>query len=483
MKKTVGIILFCYLFSITACSQNQQNNRLLSPKEMSEDFEYLVKTLDEMNPDLYAFISKDDFDKKVSIIREEIKKPMTLLDFFLKVSYIVHSVKQGHTQASYMLDFWQVCNSGMIPLNFRVIDNQLFVKDNYSSTSDLVRGSEILSINGIPSAELIDTLGKYAIKETEKFSELALEGRFPYYLWMVFQFNDGYKLKYIPPYETQIKTATLEGLSIFAYGDWRIPKTKKREYDFKIDENNIGILKAESFSVELEPFKVFIDSVFHVIQNEKIDNLIIDIRDNDGGDIVHGYLILDYLTTKPMKFADKYYSKTSELTKELNNNPNRTELSPLRRKYWPFDDNNYNKELKYRSNGAIFETKLKKFIPDPDKYKFNGKVFVLTNGLVFSSALPFAYMVKDYNLATIVGEETGIVSPAYGEPLKYKLPNSRIQIMNSTSYIIRPSGVVNNRGVIPDYIVEPNVMDLITGFDKVMEYTKDLIMENNINSK
>lgn len=477
MNKTIKIILVFYFISITACSQGQQNNSLLSPKEMSEDFEFLVKTLDEMNPDLYAFISKDEFDKKVIIIRDEIKEPMTLLDFFLRVSYLVHSVKQGHTQASYMLGFWQDCISGMIPLNFRVIDNQLFVKDNYSSTSDLVRGSEILSINGIPSAELIDTLGKYTVKETETFSSLVLEGKIPYYLWMVYRFNDGYKLKYVSPYEEQIKTTTLSGLSIFDYGDKRYPKRKKREYDFKIDENNVGILKAESFGVELEPFKDFIDSVFLVIQNKKIGNLIIDIRDNDGGDIVHGYLILDYLATKPMKFADKYFTKTCELTKEINNN-NRIELSPLRKKYWPFDDNNYNEQLKNRSNGTIYETKLKKLIPDPDKYKFKGKVFVLTNGLVFSSALPFAYMVKDYNLAIIVGEETGIVSPAYGEPLRYELPNTQIKIMNSTSTIIRPSGIVNGRGVIPDHIVEANILDMIKGYDKVMEYTKILIDRN-----
>ena len=94
--------------------------------------------------------------KKLKKIRDEIKEPMSLLNFFLRVSYLVHSVKQGHTQASYILGFWQDCNSGMIPLNFSVIGNQLFVKDNYSFTSDLVRGSEILSINGIPSAELIE---------------------------------------------------------------------------------------------------------------------------------------------------------------------------------------------------------------------------------------------------------------------------------------------------------------------------------------
>ena len=153
-------------------------------------------------------------------------------------------------------------------------------------------------------------------------------------------------------------------------------------------------------------------------------------------------------------------------------------MDSLRARYWPFNDKEYKHIVLTSPNGTIQEIKLKPFMPDMNKYKFKGNVYVLTNGLVFSSALPFAYLVKDYNLATIVGEETGIVSPAYGEPLRFKLPNTQIKIMNSTSYIIRPSGIANKRGVIPDYIVEPNVLDLITGFDKVMAFTKDLILNN-----
>lgn len=475
MKRTIKIIFSLCLITNMACSQVQQNNNLLSPKELSQDFEFLVKTLDEMNPDLFAFISKEEYNRKVERIRAEIVKPMSLLDFSLRVSYLVHSVRQGHTQASYMLNFWQNCNTGMIPLNFKVIGNQLFVKDNYSTNSDLVSGSEILSINGISANNLIDTLGKYTLKETETFSSLVLEGKLPYYLWLVYQFDNGYKVKYVPPYEEQIKTINLDGLSIFDYGNKRYPKTGNRKYDFNIDANNIGILKAESFGVKVEPFKVFIDSVFKVLQKREVENLIIDIRDNDGGDIVHGYLILDYLATQPMKYADKLYMKTCELTKDKYKNAEQAELSPLQTIYWPYDNDEYNELLMNSPNGTINEIQLKQYIPDPAKQKFKGKVYVLTNGLVFSSALPFAYLVKDYGLATIVGEETGMVSPTFGEPLKYKLPITQISIMNSTCKIIRPSGVINNRGVIPDYIVVPNILDLIKGYDKVTEYTKALI--------
>jgi len=399
MNLAIRIISILYMITHMACSHGQQGNNLISPKELSQDFEFLIKTLDEMNPDLYAFTSRKEFDRQVEKIRNEIENPMSLLDFYLRVSYLVHSIKQGHTQASYMLSFWRNCDSGMIPLNFRIINNQLFIKDNYSSDTTLIRGTEILSINGIPSAKLIDTLYNYSIRETETFSSLVLEGKFPYYLWMVYQFNISYAIEYILPFEQEIETITLNGLGIEEYGNRRYTKKMEREYSFHIDENDIGILKASSFSVKINPYKTFVDSVFHVIYEKKINNLIIDIRDNDGGDIVHGYLMLDYLASEPMRFADKP--------------------------------------------------------------KFKGNLYVLTNGLVFSSALPFAYLIKDYNLGTIVGEETGIVSPAFGEPLRFKLPNSQISIMNSTCTIIRPSGIVNNRGVIPDYIVEPNILDLI----------------------
>jgi len=56
-----------------ACSQGQQGNNLISPKELSQDLEFLIKTLDEMNPDLYALLSRKEFDRQVEKIRNEIE--------------------------------------------------------------------------------------------------------------------------------------------------------------------------------------------------------------------------------------------------------------------------------------------------------------------------------------------------------------------------------------------------------------------------
>ena len=64
MKKT---IIFFYLIINFSCSQGQQNNNLLLPKELSHDFEFLVKALDEMNPELSALSGKALYYAKKSM--------------------------------------------------------------------------------------------------------------------------------------------------------------------------------------------------------------------------------------------------------------------------------------------------------------------------------------------------------------------------------------------------------------------------------
>ena len=63
----------------------------------------------------------------------------------------------------------------------------------------------------------------------------------------------------------------------------------------------------------------------------------------------------------------------------------------------------------------------------------------------------------------------------------FKLPNTKIHIQNSTQYTLRPAGYDDERGVIPDFRVEPTYWDYINGYDKVLNYTYWLIDENITN--
>jgi hypothetical protein len=52
---------------------------------------------------------------------------------------------------------------------------------------------------------------------------------------------------------------------------------------------------------------------------------------------------------------------------------------------------------------------------EPKKKTYKGKTFLLTGPFTRSSAVNFAVTIKDYNLATFVGEAIGGLASAYGD--------------------------------------------------------------------
>jgi hypothetical protein len=81
------------------------------------------------------------------------------------------------------------------------------------------------------------------------------------------------------------------------------------------------------------------------------------------------------------------------------------------------------------------------------------------------------------NIGYIVGEETSDDPTGYACIMLFELPNTKINIQNSTQYNIRPAGYDDQRGVIPDFKVVPTYDDYINNFDRVLNYTYWLIDE------
>jgi C-terminal processing protease CtpA/Prc len=104
-----------------------------------------------------------------------------------------------------------------------------------------------------------------------------------------------------------------------------------------------------------------------------------------------------------------------------------------------------------------------------------GGIYVLTGSFTYSGAMMFASAIKDFSIGKVIGEETGNLATSYSDPISFTLPNSKINVCCSCKYFVRPSGKDTCAGVIPDYIVEPQPEDLITGKDRVMEYALNLI--------
>jgi C-terminal processing protease CtpA/Prc len=118
----------------------------------------------------------------------------------------------------------------------------------------------------------------------------------------------------------------------------------------------------------------------------------------------------------------------------------------------------------------------KNSIPSKEKEnRFTGNLYVLTSHDTFSAATTFSGTIKDNRLGCIVGEETYDGPSSYSCIMIFELPNTKINIQNSTLHKVRAAGYDDGRGVIPDFIVNTTYSDYLNGNDKIMNYTYWLI--------
>lgn len=178
-------------------------------------------------------------------------------------------------------------------------------------------------------------------------------------------------------------------------------------------------------------------------------------------------MLLDYIASEPfrqfsrmdVKISEEYRKKMGELPEE------------------------YRKQMRELLEGEIGSiiTETGDYI-NPGSFcdpglRFKGNVYLLTSRLTFSSATLFAATVKDFGFGTIVGEETGGLPTLYGDCIYITLPNSGLGCSVSCKYFVRPSGIDDGRGVLPDYEIKPQPEDLITGEDRALNLVLDLIGE------
>ena len=168
------------------------------------------------------------------------------------------------------------------------------------------------------------------------------------------------------------------------------------------------------------------------------------MRENGGGRDVYGSLLYSYLTDKPFPYYRSLALKTKILSVE--DHPN-----------------------------------LK--IQKPSDNNFKGNVFVLTTGMSFSTTSEFCAIAKSNNRAVFIGEETGggYYGNNSGDFEDVVLPNTKIVVTIPTKkYIMDVKAVVlKDRGIIPDFEIQPEIGDIINKRDKSIEFVLQLIDKNN----
>ncbi len=485
MNKLSLILSFLALISVLNV---KGQSLLLTVKQQNEDFTIFKGGLKEGHSGIYYFISKTAFDNKCDSIQKTFKEGTTIEDYYLKLRFLSFSLRHGHTGISIgtngninykmaVLDSTKL----YLPYEFLIINKQLIIKEDCSKEQLIPKYSIVKSINNRSSKDLIKNMLPYmpadGINQTYKYYSLSNYFYFHYLFNLFYSDKRGVKLE-IENNKTHFYTELLKPKSIDSI---YFIKNKKSisNYDKQLEYNpNIvkqtAYLRIGSFYKGLienfgQKYETFLDSTFADIKAKNIQNLILDLRNNEGGGDGYDFLLLSYLIDKnilPDKVTVpgrqfqylKYAVGLSDDFKAFVENPNN------------FLQDDTTLALKEEYTGQIIK-------PKSDNY-FDGKIVVLINGGTFSAStncLKRLYSFRQSNNRNImfIGEENGgdIYSntECAGQGYGIKLPNSSV-----TVYVpLLCFGELKMdypKKRLPDYEIFNTISDLKTNKDRVLNF-------------
>lgn len=490
--RPILLLLSLGLFVLSGCASSSQSTISIttkySPRQMRQDLDFLVKTDEQVHPDIFVHTPEAIFDSVIAGAQGELDGPMTALQFYKVIAPVQSSLKDGHTYVIFPYQFrssYLKAGGKIIPFDVRVEGEKILIRKNYSSDSTLAPDSQILSINSVGAGEMTSTLRKYTYGEFESLRNSEMGELFKPLVWAVYGFDGPFTVKYISSVDGRTHTDELPGItearfdSLFAGG-----KNIQRQmslWDFKLLEGGkVALIDMRSFgaSRDLSRFRKFLDSSFAIIKDRKIENLIIDVRNNGGGESELTEALINFVATKPWVLFSRADWKMSVQAKAeiipwyLSWIPIKTFLplfsfmyTSTKIKKVEFDSVDHELLHVYSSPGKLKSNPL----------RFEGHTYVLINRGSFSASVLFAAVMKDYHFATLIGQETGQSANPFGGNYFFTLPNTHLRASVPTGRNYRPSGRVTGKGVMPDYTVEPSPAQMAAGTDLVMKFTEHLI--------
>jgi C-terminal processing protease CtpA/Prc len=490
MIKNCVFILLLSIF-ITFCSDVATHNpaqKKISSVKAKADIETLVQILKAVHPSLYLYQTEKRFNFIKDSIVQSVKEDVTMLELYNKTVFIINEIGCNHTNVelpAYMYDTLQN-RAFFFPYPVKFIEDKLLVN---VTGYELAAGTEITKINGVAVKKILADIAAYNAVEGlhRKTQQLLAAEDFGMNYFLKYGAQEKFELTVI---DTNRKMSSVLEKPV-SLSEWNDRNYSYKyyydrvavDYDFFIDEKkSYALMRLATFSFDgvekTEAFENFCYNSFELLAAKRnIKNLIIDVRENTGGDLGNCYLLFSYLTNTSFTEFEKAVSKIKKL-------PYASYLS---------DDFSINKEADVNDKLAADFTPQKNknyyILADslidnwsPAVNRFNGNVFVITNSRVASAASYFSLMVKNSGTGKIAGEETsgGTNSGNGFTTLEYVMPNSKIKLLLPYAHIIYSYKDNENKGsgVMPNYYVPDSYLSFKANEDRQVNFIIDTLIKN-----
>lgn len=505
-----NVLLLLLLFQQVVSAQPimkdslQRYNKTLQPDEMTKDLHIFLDIRKAANSGLYRYRTQKQIDSIYKWAFKAVKKPLTTLEFFHIILQLTDFEGSCHnyTEPGAELIGYLNRQKAFFPYVLKYIEGKIVFN---TTGAPIPVGSEILSINGVPAQQLMQSFYKYCTADgfniTEKQSNCVDRSYGIRYLYE-YGVNDSFKIAYRAPGTTQSQTITASAITndernaifpkrysapVDSITDWRVQPS----YSFKMVNPTTGLFSFRIFNMaddDTDPrfpgYVKYIDSVFRFLSQNNVPHLIIDLRGNPGGSDPTFEQPVMYLTDSDFKentvaysiFGDgvpyeQYFWGTS--TAHKMDSVEKVEGKKLLKDYFPA-----------LVNGRNMQNPKYNPVYHPKSPGYKGKLYMLIDEGVASAGSHMASLVKAYaRNVTVVGVETtgGYYYHNGHMPMVYELPHSKIKTKFSFVHVEQDAVVKpdqpEGRGIIPDYTIWPTFDSFMQNKDIQMEYVLKLISQ------
>lgn len=442
------------------------------PKMLRADVDFFKQVADNVHPGFLYRTQKAEVNHAYQLLINDLNDSLTKIDFFKKFNRLIQSYGDLHTYASYKNQFNDIKYA--LPFTTYSSNGQLWVIKSFNQAVN--SGDEVVTINNYSVKEIIQEMIFYTINPDRAINPTnVFEIRHAFTVLYATYFNqspwvdlllrrDG-KLIKLHIMQLTVGDKGFEEVSDFKKIITNIYKEGNQEISFVvIDSLKTIYLKIQSFDSFFKHLKAQ-RQLFKTANQNKTQNLIIDVRDNPGGNYFIAGMWLEYFINRKFRLVD-----TSYLVKKEKINIDKKLIKSYTSYRWGIKQDRQRNI--YFLTTTTFKPKKKNF--------FNGNVYVITNAQSMSTASILAGFIKSENRGKIIGEETGNNYCAFcaGGKLVFELPNTQITVqlpLNLLVLEVKRTDEACQHGVLPDVEVLEDLNDRINNRDVQFLKTIQLI--------
>jgi len=441
--------------------------------QLRSDYDLLRGVLQERHPGLDRYRAPGTMQRLFAETEKQLGREMTMTGFMQTLAPLIDSIDCGHTEVQLPKAFQESIrrSAKLLPFKFHCSEGQVFILLSYAADTTLGVGMRVHSINGLRADSLAKSWSTQMTSDgfNETMKDRMLERLFRSEFAAFAQQGDSFRIAGYYPGETKLESFTVESCS-FAELDKSFKSRYEKHGPQKILQlafrDSAAVLTVRSFQRKVirksgQRYRPFMRRAFREIRKKNCSTLIIDLRDNTGGEVPYGIHLYRHIARTPFRYIDSITVPTRK---------------PIR--FHEHTDKNF----LFNLNFLLIRKHKGKYVYNwsdmtrthhPMKQRFDGQVLVLTNGMSFSNSSNFAAIVQEHRRGLIVGEEPGgAMNGCNGSAyITLTLPESKLQVripLAKISYPFQPYSAYG-RGALPDVPVEEKIEELVKGKDVVME--------------